>query len=140
MTQERFKALSALNFCWDYHEAAWNEKFNELQQFHSKFGHCDVPAKYPANPQLSIWVKRQRKQYAEFKSDPKASTTMTPNRLRKLISVGFDCELRSRASLSPAPSEAALSSPLEETPSSSSVGAMKEEGKKKQAPGSLKEG
>jgi hypothetical protein len=41
-------------------EAAWNQRFFELQQFKELHGHTNVPQKYEKNPSLGAWVARNR--------------------------------------------------------------------------------
>jgi len=41
----------------------WNEKYEQLQKFKEKHGHCIVPTKYKTNPQLGCWVSTQRVHY-----------------------------------------------------------------------------
>jgi hypothetical protein len=40
----------------------WDERFGELKAFQERFGHLDVPAKWPENPALGMWVSNQRAQ------------------------------------------------------------------------------
>jgi hypothetical protein len=45
-----------------YQSDQWNERYLELVQYKSSFGHCNVPYHWPVNRPLSQWVKRQRHQ------------------------------------------------------------------------------
>jgi len=36
------------------------KRFKELIQFNEEHGHCNVPQKYKANPELGVWVTTQR--------------------------------------------------------------------------------
>ena len=47
----------------------------ELEEFKTKFGHCDVPSKYSPNPVLGNWVKNQRFKFKKWKS---AGTKVPP--------------------------------------------------------------
>jgi superfamily II DNA or RNA helicase len=38
----------------------WDERFGQLKAFQERFGHCNVPARWPENPKLSQWVVSQR--------------------------------------------------------------------------------
>ena len=87
LTLERQHALEDLGFIWDSHAAGWDLRFNELLQFKSRYGHCNVPTKFPANPPLSIWVKCQRRQFKLFEKKDKSN--ITPDRIEKLRSIGF---------------------------------------------------
>ena len=87
MTTSRFDSLEALGFVWNSHNAAWMERLNELVNFKSSKGHCNVPSSYPENTALSTWVKSQRRQYKLFVSG--APSTMTMERLQELQNLGF---------------------------------------------------
>ena len=52
--------LDGLFFVWDPLQAKWNAKYDELESFYEDNGHCNVPSAYPAAPDLSRWVQRQR--------------------------------------------------------------------------------
>jgi hypothetical protein len=88
LTDEREATLENLGFIWDSHGAAWEERWNELLAFRDQFGHCHVPAYYPDNPKLSIWVKFQRKQFKLLSSTCKRSR-YGRERVSKLLHLGF---------------------------------------------------
>jgi hypothetical protein len=69
------------------HSSAWNERFNELLDYKKNHGDCLVPQRYPQNPQLGVWVNKQRAEYKLFKEGKKSS--MTKERIQALESVGF---------------------------------------------------
>ena len=66
LTKERKKLLQDIGFVWDSHEAIWDERYTQLEQFKSIHGHCKVPTKYPPCPELAVWAKRQRRQFQVF--------------------------------------------------------------------------
>lgn len=98
MTPDRIKALEALpGFAWNSHYAIWEERLNELIEFKSQHGHCNVPSLYPTNQKLATWVKCQRRQYKLYKiNNPRSN--MTIERLDRLNAIGFHWELRCRGS------------------------------------------
>ena len=96
MTTERIRLLEAIGITWDSQGTLWNDRYSELEQFKSTKGHCNVPSKYPKNPQLSTWVKCQRRQYKLFK-DGKPSN-MTTDRIKTLLKLDFVFEPRGGAS------------------------------------------
>jgi len=55
------KLLDELDFDWQISNS-WTEKFQELQQFKQKNGHCRVPYRYTADPSLGRWVDTQRQE------------------------------------------------------------------------------
>jgi hypothetical protein len=57
---ERRQRLEALGFTWDP-ISRWQEKmFAGLVHFKGRFGHCNVPRKWPEDRQLANWVGVQR--------------------------------------------------------------------------------
>lgn len=91
LSDERVRLLNKIGFIWNSHDAVWEERWNELLQYKRNQGHCIVPSNYAQNPQLAVWVKRQRRQYKFYKE--KTATSMTPERIAKLEKIGFawDC-------------------------------------------------
>lgn len=101
MTTERISALEGLGFIWEPHGEAWVERFNELQAYASKYGSCNVSSSHISShgKQLSSWVKSQRRQYKMYKEGD--ASTMTPEKISKLESIGFEWEKVSRNAASP---------------------------------------
>jgi hypothetical protein len=87
MSDDRVVALEKLGFVWNSHDAVWEERLKELKHYKNIYGNTNVPSKYEANPQLAIWIKRQRRQY-KFLTEGKSST-MTPYRVEKLREINF---------------------------------------------------
>jgi hypothetical protein len=87
LTRERQTALENLGFVWDSHAAVWEERLRELLEFRQVHGHCNVPSTFPENPQLTVWVKCQRRQYKLFRTGKRAS--VTTDRMTKLTNLGF---------------------------------------------------
>jgi hypothetical protein len=74
-------------------EEAWNGRFEELKRFGTKHGDCNVPLRRYPGKSLGSWVKYQRQQYRKYVAkDP--TSKMTPERIRKLESVGFQWKPR----------------------------------------------
>jgi len=84
MTDERMAMLNSIGFVWEVN--TWNEKFEELKQFHAEHGHFLVPTEFP-NKQLRPWISTQRSHF-RFKQENKASQ-MTDERIQLLNSIGF---------------------------------------------------
>ena len=87
MTEERIKKLNDIGFEWVFN-FSWDDRYEELKQYRSKFGDCNVPQKWGDNLQLGRWVQTQRCQYRLYK-EGKASS-MTEERIEKLNDVGFE--------------------------------------------------
>ena len=64
LSAPRRQKLSSLGFVWRLipmsPRKTWDERFRELQDFTKRFGHCEVPMKWPENPPLALWVRRQK--------------------------------------------------------------------------------
>jgi hypothetical protein len=69
------------------HSSAWNDRFKELLSYKKEHGDCLVPQRFPQNPQLGVWVNKQRAEYKLLKEGKKSS--MTQERISALESVGF---------------------------------------------------
>jgi len=67
--------------------------YGELMSFVQEFGHAKVPFRFPANPSLGYWVKRQRFNYKKFLKDD-LSSDMTIGRIQLLNKVGFEWECK----------------------------------------------
>lgn len=59
----------------------WNKMVRLLDEFRRKHGHCKVPAKWPANPQLGRWVTALR--YRQ------KMNALPAERVRQLDALGF---------------------------------------------------
>ncbi|CAJ1965547.1 unnamed protein product [Cylindrotheca closterium] len=70
-----------------YHDEKWNFHYNELVEFKTKHGHCNVPYGFEENKALSRWVKRQRYQYKQKREGK--TQAMPESRIRKLDQLGF---------------------------------------------------
>ena len=62
-------------------EARWQYRFDQLLAFKERTGHCDVPARWPRNPQLAQWVLTQRVEYRRG--------ILYPQRQWRLERIGF---------------------------------------------------
>lgn len=92
MTQERAEILTKEGFIWDSHEVVWMERYTQLVSFMSIHGHCRVPMQSGEFPQLSSWIKCQRRQYKLFKEGKPSS--LSHERMRLLNTIGFTWEVR----------------------------------------------
>ena len=73
----------------------WDVRFEELAAYKLENGDCNVPQKYPANPQLGKWVTHQRERKGSLSDDRK----------KRLEDLGFAWSLRSKKRKSEAPSD-----------------------------------
>jgi hypothetical protein len=86
MTLERFRQLSALDFCYDTHEATWQHRLAELEEFKRIHGNC-VVSNSNANAKLSVWVHHQRRQYKKLLLG--LPSHMSQDRMTALNDIGF---------------------------------------------------
>jgi len=77
--------LDEIGFVWNYPEYIFNLRFKELQEYKAKYHDCAVPLKFPENPALGYWVRRQRKEYKQ----KEGSSLLTEEEIAKLDDVGF---------------------------------------------------
>jgi hypothetical protein len=88
MTTFRFQELKGLGFELDSHGKSWEDRLNELADYRTIHGHCNVPQRYKENVMLATWVTTQRRNYRlqlEGKSSP-----MTPFRIQALERLDFE--------------------------------------------------
>jgi superfamily II DNA or RNA helicase len=82
LSQNRIQRLDSLDFAWDENEASWETMIEALRDFKSREGHCNVPARYPANRQLGKWLSRQRQFYRSRK--------LSSDRSKILVDIGVE--------------------------------------------------
>ena len=93
MSDTRQRLLDQAGFVWDPQTDVWEIRFQELKDYKRRHGDCNVPARYPLNPQLASWVKRQRRQYKEMQSG--RLSRLPRERLARLNNLGFVWQIRS---------------------------------------------
>ena len=71
---------------WDPLDVFWEERFQDLIAFNAREGHSNVPQRYSPNPQLGVWVARQRRD--------KKRGTLTQARLGRLEALGLKWDPR----------------------------------------------
>lgn len=74
--------------CYEKNDSIWDIRFKELAAFKRKYGHCNVPQKYPPNKSLGIWVNKQRMEYNK-RIDGKKRSSLNDTRLEQLKSLDF---------------------------------------------------
>jgi hypothetical protein len=101
LTPLRIKRLNEIGFVWDFYEASWELRYQELVEFHKLFNSFRVPLRY--NKSLCQWVKCIR---AEWRNERKKSISssssltkrrkmsLTRNRIDKLNAIGFEWEAK----------------------------------------------
>jgi len=69
------------------HDVLWQRRLEELQEYHSIHGNCDVPSVYPEHRPLGNWVMNQRQQYRKLLGGEKSS--LTEDRITALEALNF---------------------------------------------------
>jgi Helicase associated domain len=66
LTSERLNRLESIGFEWKvknkmkrYYDKQWEGMFQNLLDFKKKYGHCNVPKRFPENARLGTWVHTQ---------------------------------------------------------------------------------
>jgi len=88
LSEERVDRLNRLGFVWDVHEWQWNRTFHELLDYKMEHNTTNVPMSYGG---LGLWVFNQRAYYNSYRKGKPSH--MTPARLEKLKSIGFEFDL-----------------------------------------------
>nr|CRH06329.1 Conserved protein of unknown function. Containing 8 helicase-associated domain [Candidatus Magnetococcus massalia] len=63
LSEEQIALLDELDFIWDAQELYWEQMFIQLVEYHTLYGHCNVPEDYADDPELAWWVEAQRKSH-----------------------------------------------------------------------------
>lgn len=93
MTVDRLQKLESVGFIWEPQTSVWETRRLELEAFLKEHGDCNVPCRYSKNPQLGMWVKRQRRQYKLFQAGVGASK-LSAERFQILSNMGFEWNRR----------------------------------------------
>ena len=81
----RVRRLDELGFKWDPFAVGWDTNLVELNAYQTRFGSCNVPLRWDANPILGQWVSAQRIRYRSGKLDKE--------RVRRLDELGFTWDI-----------------------------------------------
>jgi superfamily II DNA or RNA helicase len=82
LTKDEIERLEDIGFIWDVLDLKWEGMFEELKEYKSKHGDCNVPNKYTDNKQLATWVGYQRMVYKD--------KILGKERIKRLEDIGFD--------------------------------------------------
>uniref|UniRef100_A0A7S4JDH0 Helicase-associated domain-containing protein n=1 Tax=Odontella aurita TaxID=265563 RepID=A0A7S4JDH0_9STRA len=88
LTDDRVRALDAIDFVWDKFEARWMERFSQLGKFRSQYGHCNVTKNSAGEyGTLYSWVRQQR--HIRKLGDTGMGKPMPMKRIKLLDEEGF---------------------------------------------------
>ena len=82
LPKRQYKKLAKLDFMFEpVHEHRWKLAFDELVEYKSKHGDCNVPFQCKQNTSLSYWVHTQRAKYSNGR--------LRSDRVKRLEKIGF---------------------------------------------------
>jgi len=81
LAKERIEKLESIGFEWNPFESLWQEKFEALQAFKKREGHCNVPGDCKQYRELVSWIRNLRTY--------NRTGNISPARLAKLNALGF---------------------------------------------------
>jgi len=82
LTDDQIRRFDGIGFVWEPRDVKWDAMFDALAQFKQSYGHCNVPLKWPENPQLGRWSEYQRHSHRRGK--------LSEYRQRRLETLGFE--------------------------------------------------
>ncbi|GFH60009.1 hypothetical protein CTEN210_16485 [Chaetoceros tenuissimus] len=86
ISQKKIDLLNEIKFPWDRKENTWNERFEALEEFQQKYGHCRVTKTYE-DQVLYRWVTKERIKYRNYLSEKKPC--QTDEQFELLKEIGF---------------------------------------------------
>ena len=86
ISQVRIDKLTGIGFEWDSINSLWGKNFLLLSRYKEVHKNCNVPAVYPENPSLGMWVGTQWRAYK--------NKTLSQERIDKLTGIGFEWRIR----------------------------------------------
>lgn len=97
LSPEQIALLNDIHFTWYPRNDIWWQRFASLRQFKNDHGHCHVPQRYAADPDLGIWCHHQRRACKEYLLSCLIERTMegvtvtglTADRLAALRAIAF---------------------------------------------------
>jgi len=92
ITQDQIDALNGLGFRWHINRtftSAWEKRFDELRQYRTDHGDCNVPRNWAENPQLATWVTTQRTKYKNKQVGNMHAGIITQDQIDALNGLGF---------------------------------------------------
>ncbi|OEU08628.1 hypothetical protein FRACYDRAFT_196115 [Fragilariopsis cylindrus CCMP1102] len=82
VSEEQIRLLVSIGFIWKHHEVIpWDEMFRKLISYKKEHNSTSVPRKYPADPNLGMWVSHQRTFFN--------NKTISIDRINRLESIDF---------------------------------------------------
>lgn len=60
LTADRQRELESLGVVWNLMDDSWERRYQQLREFHRRFGHVQIPMKRPEYKKLKRWLRRQK--------------------------------------------------------------------------------
>ena len=92
ISQDRIEKLEGLGFRWNIinHHENFENRCRELIAFKEKFGHCNVPSKYPDSQSFGNWCSTMIYAYSQIQKGLKTDANLTPERIQRMEEIGFE--------------------------------------------------
>jgi hypothetical protein len=81
LPEDYIQRLESSGFAWRPFDASWNDMYQRLMRYKSKYGNCRVSQRSKEDPQLGDWVAKQR--YRHKKG------LLSEERIKRLNEIGF---------------------------------------------------
>lgn len=92
LTERRKNMLEGIGFIWNPQNAAWDHKFEMLEQYLQRYDQTDFPLSQDNYPQLASWVRTQRIQLRLFQEGKPSN--LTGEQAAALENTNFDWQKR----------------------------------------------
>jgi len=102
LTAEQIRRLESIGFDFAVQKIrkrkTWDERYNQLLEFHEENGHCRVPCRYSKVQLLPRWMETQRVEMRMlFDPSSPGASKLTIEQFRKLELIGFKFEAEERS-------------------------------------------
>ena len=91
LTQDQIARLEEIGFKWG--KVKFEQRCRDLEAFKSKFGHCNVPCTYSADPSLGQWCNNMRYYYNQIQQGQTPNSNLTQDQIARLEEIGFKCKV-----------------------------------------------
>lgn len=92
LDSKQISKLNSIEFVWAPRGDDWDQRYEELCEFHKNNGHCRISYNDNNHVTLFKWIATQRKQYPFYKA---SANPAYQGRIKKLNLIGFDWTVNS---------------------------------------------
>ena len=90
---ETIDRLEEIGFAWNVIfpslKRTFDSRFQELTEYKIKYGHCDVPQRYPVDPSLGRWCMTLRSAYNQLQKGLPPRMALSGEQITRLVQIGF---------------------------------------------------